>query len=148
MLFCWAGLLSGLGNLPEQGCTIRWALQLPRISGQEGLKATFSSRAGLKICFSFSSRVIQRAPWPIQLVDWGLNQAELPTKLPGQARPPLAVQMDRATVWDLCLGAAASRNMVHQDLSTGCCKPPPSSLSLCDFQRSSNPDNLFSTLNK
>ena len=40
----------------------------------------------------------------------------------GQTRPP--AQLYRmAAVWDLCLGTAINRNIVHQDLRTGCSKP-------------------------
>lgn len=118
-----------VGWVPQLRGTIVWALRMPRVNvgtglcssaGQgyrmcsmatqvlrsEGLKATLSSRAGLQICF-LSQGVGEK----------GLND---------QIRPPLAVQTDRATVWGLCLGAAASRNMVQQDLSIGCCEPTPS----------------------
>lgn len=36
-----------------------------------------------------------------------------------------ALQMARASGWDLCSGPAASRNALCQDLSTGFCKPHP-----------------------
>lgn len=56
MLCDLAGLLSGLDYLPEQGCTIGWALQLPKFSGQEGLKAILSSWAGIVSFFKWSDR--------------------------------------------------------------------------------------------
>lgn len=55
----------------QLGRAIGWALQLPRFSGQ--LKLRSSSWAGLPVCFPASV---------------GLNQAELPTGIPGHTGPP------------------------------------------------------------
>lgn len=52
MLCDLAGLLSGLDYLPEQGCTIGWALQLPKFSGQEGLTEGYTQQLG-RDCFLF-----------------------------------------------------------------------------------------------
>ena len=45
------------------------------------------------------------------------------------AIPHLPLQMDRATGCGLCSGTTISRNVVPQDLSTGCCEPIPFSVS-------------------
>ena len=71
-------------------------------------------------------------------VEWAPQSACSLAKDPNQASyeppcqiglPNLPLHMDRATSCGLCSGTTISRNVVPQDLSTGCCEPIPFSVS-------------------
>lgn len=61
------------------------------------------------------------APWLETLIKWA--------PWPDMATSS-ALQMGKSSGWNLCWGATASRKVVCQDLSSGCCKPHPFYISI------------------
>lgn len=96
-----------------------WASVAMPSSGAE-LKAMLNSCVGLEVCFP--TWVGHRMCSTASMAHWVGIQIGQNYWVSGQTRPP--AQLYRmAAVWDLCLGTAINRNIVHQDLSTGCSKP-------------------------
>lgn len=130
------GRAAGLALCPSRAA--EWAPQLPRCSGQ----ASWSSRTGgytqqlgrtvnLLPC---PGRAIEQAPQPVWLVGWGPKSGRIAKQVSWpDGVTSLALQMVRATSWDLCLGIDANRITFHQNLSTGCYKPLSPSPSLSDL---------------
>lgn len=154
MLNSWSGLLAWL---PTQ-VGLESGLLLPEFSGQGpgvvGLKAMFRSWVGLQICsptltgyrmclvvswsfelVSLPCEAIEWVSWPVQTVGQGPKSGKTTNCVPWPGGAiSSALQIDRAIRWDLCFGAAISKNLVCQDLSTGFCKPHPLSPSLSNAQ--------------
>lgn len=101
------------GLAPCLSGAVGWAPQLPRYSGQapwivrNGGYTQQLSRAVnyLPACWGLHSR--------LQPIDWDLNQAELPTELPGQIGLPARLCTQAVSGWAFCPCAAAVRNAVH-----------------------------------
>lgn len=103
-----------------------------------------SGRADWRLCstvgWGFASTslprwVIEWAPQPVQPVGWGPKSGRTANQYPWPDGAISSVlQMGRATDWNICLGAATSRNAICQDLSPGCSKPHLPSSSLSDPQ--------------
>ena len=90
-----------------------------------GYTEQLGSTASMLLCLG---RTVEWAPQSACSLAKDSNQAsyELPCQI---GLPNLPLQMDRATGCSLCLGTTVSRNVVPQDLSTGCCEPIPFSVS-------------------
>ena len=125
---CW------LGSLPEWAvrCSSALLASQARLDGQIGLETSqqLGRDADFLPCWGTA---VEDAPWPLCPIDLGPKSSRTVNWTPwSEETIVLALQMGRATSWDLSLGVTASRNVVHQDLSTGwyISKPPSLSLSL------------------
>lgn len=117
-----AGLSCWCGSLPCWGCRVGSKAAQLLWSGRTGGYTQQLARTGS--LHSFLSGLVKGSM--VSTISFLGSKLGSP-EVPGQPGPLSAVQKDRATGWDFCLGAAVGRSIVHQDLRAGSYKPqhPP-----------------------
>lgn len=121
---CW------LGSLTKQGCRLgSVAIQVLQPGSwsdrTRGYTQQLGSTVSMLLCLG---RTVDQSPRSACSLAKDPNQASYKCQCQ-IGLPNLPLQMDRATGFSLCSGTTASRNVVSQDLSTGCCEPIPFSAS-------------------
>lgn len=135
----WVGLLAWLSAHAGQRIWSSAARHLwPCFPSRAELKAM--SNSYVRLWFCFPAWVGHRMCSTTGTARWLGVQIRQNYWVPGQTRPP-AQFYRMAAVWDIFLDTTTNRNIVHQDLSTGCSKPSPPFPSLSGLQRLSSEDS-------